>query len=113
LGYVDDALAIATARTLKKAAKMLQRFMEREGGGFQWSKDHNSQFEISKLAVAYFTYGKLPPEEYPLELTLQGTVIKRAESYKYINLYATIPRSKPTAPKHIHLARPTYHAERA
>src|SRR6266446_10713738 len=60
--------------------------MEREGGGLQWSTEQNSRFEISKLAVVYYTYGKILPQDYP-ELTLQGTIVKRAESYKYLRIH--------------------------
>jgi len=86
LGYVDDASAIATADTLEEAAAILKDFMEREGGGFTWSADHNSRFEISKLAVVYYTYGKVLNNSYPT-LTLQGTPIERRESYKYLGIH--------------------------
>jgi len=53
IGYVDDVLVIATAKTLKGTTQALKRFMERREGGFDWAQDHNSRFEISKVAVMH------------------------------------------------------------
>jgi len=75
LGYVNDAMAIACAKTFKKTAKILRSFMEREDGGFQWSDDHNSRFELDKLAVMFCSPKKVPREEYP-ELKLRDQIIK-------------------------------------
>jgi hypothetical protein len=37
----------------------LQHIMNREGGGFKWGWDHNSRFEIDKLAVMHCTTKRL------------------------------------------------------
>jgi hypothetical protein len=34
----------------------------------------------------YYTYGKVPNNDYPI-LTLEGTTIKRKESYKYLGIH--------------------------
>lgn len=52
--FVDDAALIATGKTFKVTHRILQRMMTRPGGAYEWSKTHNSNFEISKFACIDF-----------------------------------------------------------
>ncbi|KAJ3492820.1 hypothetical protein NLJ89_g11157 [Agrocybe chaxingu] len=95
LGFVDDALAISIENTFDDTTKALADFMNREDGGFKWGRDHNSKFEIDKLAVCHFTLKKIadpanprkriPPPHPPL--ILQGKTIKAATNYKYLGIH--------------------------
>ena len=68
--------------------------MNRDDGEFNWSKKHNSSFEIDKLAVMHCTNKWLRNPDNPrksiplprLELKLQGRVIQEVESYKYLGV---------------------------
>ena len=40
-------------------------FMNREGGGFTWAKDHNSSFALDKLALTHYTCKRIPDPEHP------------------------------------------------
>jgi hypothetical protein len=85
IGYVDDAMIVVIADTLEDSTDALQDIMECEGGGFAWSDDHNSRFEINKLAVMHCTPRKVTDDAYP-ELRLRGVVISRVAEYKYLGI---------------------------
>jgi hypothetical protein len=85
IGYVDDAMIVVVADTLEDSTNALQDIMEHEGGGFAWSDDHNSRFEINKLAVMHCTPRKVTDDTYP-ELRLRGVVINRVAKYKYLGI---------------------------
>ena len=46
VGYVDDVNFFAKGRTFNAAYAKLSDMMTREGGGQDWSKLHNSKFEM-------------------------------------------------------------------
>jgi hypothetical protein len=56
IAYVDDAIMAATADTFEETHDMLRDMMTREGGVSDWSVDHNSPLEYSKLALMDFTH---------------------------------------------------------
>ena len=88
IGYVDDALVVATGRTLKEMTASLKSFMERRDGGFDWALDHNSNFEISKVAVMHCQLKARKPTDRPNPtLKLRGRVIKEVASYKYLGVH--------------------------
>ena len=88
IGYVDDALVVATGRMLKETTTSLKRFMERRDGGFDWALDHNSNFEISKVAVMHCQpKARKPTDHLNLTLKLRGRVIKEVASYKYLGVH--------------------------
>lgn len=69
--------------------------MEQEGGAFAWGTDHNSNFEISKLAVMHCTLKRRVDPNNPQKmveisrpiLTLRGTNITKVKSYKYLGIH--------------------------
>jgi len=88
IGYMDDALVIATAKMLKGMTQALKNFMERRNGGFDWAQDHNSNFEISKVAIMHCQPRARKPSDHPNPvLQLRGRVIKEVESYKYLGVH--------------------------
>jgi hypothetical protein len=55
IGYVDDIALVATGRDFDETTTRLRNLMEKHEGGLEWSKSHNSRFEISKSAVLHAT----------------------------------------------------------
>ncbi|THH07034.1 hypothetical protein EW146_g9437, partial [Bondarzewia mesenterica] len=68
--FVDDAAFIAVGKTFSEMHKTLARMMKRAGGGIDWSKDHNSCFEDSKLALIDFSRRRDPDTTHPGKTTL-------------------------------------------
>ena len=60
IGYVNDIALIATGVGFEETTQQLTDMMTRDNGGIQWSKDHNSQFKVSKLAVLHFSRKTIP-----------------------------------------------------
>ena len=95
LGYVDDVMVMAEAENLDKMVETISDFMNHENGGFDWSDNHNSRFEINKSAVVHFTRKRIisedkPRRQMPLphpELVLRGKPIKVLPSYKYLGIH--------------------------
>ena len=94
VGYVDDVNFYAEGRTFDAAYTKLSDMMTREGGGQDWSKLHNSKFEMSKLTLVGFSRRcvqdptcprKMTAEHRP-NLSLCGTSIKPAESHKFLGV---------------------------
>ena len=48
LGYMDNIALLATGNDFKETAIRLKQLMTKEDGGLQWSKEHNSRFEVTK-----------------------------------------------------------------
>ncbi|PPR05017.1 hypothetical protein CVT24_010210 [Panaeolus cyanescens] len=95
IGYVDDALFIAVADTFDETVAKLEQMMTRQGGGCQWSRSHNSSFEMSKVAVMHFsrrhTGGADGAEKTNLRdaappLIINGNTISVVEEYKYLGI---------------------------
>jgi hypothetical protein len=86
LGYVDDIMVMATGKNFVETTAKLRNSMEGEDGGFQWADDHNSKFEISKLAVMHCGWkktrnreGELVPLHKPM-LKLKDKPIQEVEA---------------------------------
>ena len=84
IAYVDDTIMLATADTFAEAHTKLADMMTREGGVADWSTDHNSPLEHSKLALIDFAHKASHAERTPLTLP-QGEV-KPAENAKYLGV---------------------------
>lgn len=54
LGYVDDVTLLAVGDDFEQTTSKLKNMMEREEGGMEWSRTHNSKFKMSKLVVIHF-----------------------------------------------------------
>ena len=55
IGYVDDIALLAIGNDFEETTNRLKTMMAKEDGGLQWSRDHNSKFEVSKSAVLHLT----------------------------------------------------------
>ena len=83
--YVDDAILVATAPTFEGAHAILEDMMIREGGAMKWARQHNSKFEMSKLALLNFSHRSKAIESPPL--TIADTIINASSSVKYLGIY--------------------------
>ena len=55
VGYMDDVNFFAEGPTLDDAYAALGDMMMHNGGGLDWSRNHNSKFEMSKLTLVGFS----------------------------------------------------------
>jgi hypothetical protein len=58
VGYVDDTAFLAEGSSFLETHAILKRMMNRSGGAFDWSREHNSRFVVSKFALIDFTRRK-------------------------------------------------------
>jgi len=91
LGYVDDAIVIAEGENFHDTTSKIEDIMNRQGGAFDWSLQHNSNFEISKLAIMHAAQKRRKNKRTvrlpcPV-LKLHGTEIKEVNSYKYLGIH--------------------------
>jgi len=83
--YVDDAILVATARDFTETHKILADMMTRPEGAIKWAKDHNSQFEFSKLALIDFAHRNSKKTRSPL--LLPNSSIEPSISTKYLGVF--------------------------
>ena len=83
LAFVDDTVFLVIANSFQDAHNILLNMLERPGGGFAWSNDHNSRFEASKFALMDFTMSKtkLRPQ-----MMIRGATIKPTPSHKFLGV---------------------------
>jgi hypothetical protein len=62
---------------------MLKDIMERAGGAYDWSKDHNSKFKTNKFTLLDFTLNR--SKNCPT-LILQGTTVPTSPSHKFLGV---------------------------
>jgi hypothetical protein len=58
LAFVDDTAFVAIAEDFATTHRMLADMLERPGGGYEWSRDHNSRFETNKFALMDFSMNR-------------------------------------------------------
>ena len=83
LAFVDDTAFIAIGKDFHETHATLIDMLEREGGGYQWSKDHNSKFETSKFALIDFSMNRA--KEHP-PIKVRGITIKPSSSHKFLGV---------------------------
>jgi ribonuclease HI len=94
LGFVDDIALVAIGDDFEETTTRLEVMMTKEGGGLQWSREHNSNFEVSKSVVLHATRrtqadpesdnARMPLDRPPLKL--QGQLIQEVEHFKYLGI---------------------------
>ena len=75
---------IAIGKTFQETHAILTDMLEHEGGGYQWSADHNSRFEPTKFVLIDFSLNRMkdrPP------LRTRNTIIKPAPSHKFLGVF--------------------------
>jgi ribonuclease HI len=94
IGYVDDIVLVAVGADFMETTQCLKLMMTKDDGGLQWSKDHNSKFEVSKSAVLHLTRKTLPNPEVERgriqlprpKLSLEGQEVTEVTCYKYLGV---------------------------
>ena len=59
VGYMDDVNFFAEALTFNEAYAKLNDMITYDGRGQDWSRDHNSRFEMSKLTLIGFIHRRV------------------------------------------------------
>ena len=94
VGYMDNVNFFAEGPTFDDAYAALGDMMMCDGGGLDWSRNHNSKFEMSKLTLVGFSRqciqdlahpGKMITEPRP-SLSPGDTVIQPAVSHKFVRV---------------------------
>ncbi|KNZ79418.1 hypothetical protein J132_10228 [Termitomyces sp. J132] len=94
IGFVDNVMFLAMARSLKEAHKVLADMMERTQGSFDWSQQHNFPFKLTKLVLMNFPHSLAVDD--PSSLTLLHTNSDRPQTiqsvaavptYRYLGVY--------------------------
>ena len=83
LAFVDNTAFIAIGKDFNETHAILVDMLEREGGGYQWSKDHNSKFETSKFTLIDFSLNR-SKERPPIHI--RGIMIKPTKSHKFLGI---------------------------
>jgi hypothetical protein len=94
IGYVDDIALVAIGSDFVETTARLRNLMEKHEGGLEWSKSHNSRFEMSKSAVLHATRRTIAdPEDNSLRtapprppLIVNEQTIAEVQSYKYLGI---------------------------
>ena len=94
LGYIDDIAFIAIGDNYHEMTAKLKNIMEKQNGGLDWSKSHNSHFEITKLVILHTSRRTIvdpevnarhvPLPKLPLEINNQ--IISEVPHYKYLGI---------------------------
>jgi len=93
-GFVDDVALVAIGADFEDTTNRLGRMMSKEDGGLQWSREHNSRFEVNKSAVLHATRRTQPDpandrKRIPLDrppLMIQGQQVKEVANFKYLGV---------------------------
>jgi len=87
LGYVA---ILAIGNDLDNTTDKLSEIMNGRDGGLNWSRTHNSKFEISKSVIMHATRARSDDNEYPgghPQLELDGQLVEEVESFKYLGIH--------------------------
>ena len=92
LGYVDNITLIAIGNNFEETTHWVKQLMTKEDGGIQWSKEHNSRFEVTKSVIIHFTRktsldpdserGRIPMERP--KLRLEGQEVTELGCFKLL-----------------------------
>ena len=93
LGYVDDIAFIVIGDNYHETTAKLKNIMEKQNGGLNWSKSHNSRFEITKLVILHTSRTIVNPEDnarcvplHKLLLEVNNQIISEVPHYKYLGI---------------------------
>src|SRR6266436_3292925 len=84
IAYVDDTLILATGKDFSDTHETLTDMMTRPGGVYNWSTNHNSPLEHSKLALIDFAHANNKKDRPAL--TLPNSTITPSSSTKYLGI---------------------------
>jgi hypothetical protein len=82
--WVDNTALFVATKSEKEGARRLVDIMEREGGAFDWSAQHNSKFDVPKFAYMCFT--RRPKGTNRLVIKLRGKDIAPVAFHKHLGV---------------------------
>ena len=83
LAFVDDTAFLAIGNTFQETHQILNDMLERSGGGFEWSSQHNLCFAPSKFALIDFSMNRT--KECP-PMIIHGATITPSPSHKFLGV---------------------------
>ena len=86
VGSMDDVALIVTGKTFPECHRNIRSFMERAGGGLDWSRTHNSAFSMEKFGLLNC---KARPRKIGLGPALQlsdGTTIEPTDHHRFLGV---------------------------
>ena len=83
LAFVDNTTLVIVGNMFKDNHRRLKNMMERRGGGYEWSKNHNSCFKTNKFMLMDFSLNR---SKNRLDMTLRGITIKSSATHKFLRL---------------------------
>jgi hypothetical protein len=83
LAFVDDTAFIAIAKDFITTHQMLSDMLTRPGGGFEWSRDHNSRFEPNKFALMDFSMNRRKTRP---NMNIQGSIIQPSFTHRFLGV---------------------------
>jgi ribonuclease HI len=92
--FVDDVALLAIGDTFEDTHSALADIMEKDGGVFEWSTDHNSTFAVAKMGLTDFSRRREPDDTgngktRPIArtgMTLRGLSVKSVASHKFLGV---------------------------
>jgi hypothetical protein len=92
--FVDDTYLAARAPSIEESYERLTNMMTRPGGALDWSRTHNSRFELDKTGLMTFTHRRVlnparPNKTMPLPrppIVIDGHSIKSSPSLKFLGV---------------------------
>jgi hypothetical protein len=86
IAYVDDVILYASGSTFKETHTILEEMMMKENRAIEWSKDHNSPLEFSKLVLIDFSHQNCQSRQTRPDLKLPHGAITPQQSAKYLGV---------------------------
>jgi hypothetical protein len=83
LAFVDDTAFVAVVKTFQDTHTILADMLERPGGGYNWSRAHNSKFETNKFALMDFSMNRRKPHP---DMHIQGSIIQPSPLHRFLGV---------------------------
>ena len=93
IGYVNNVAMITIGNNLTETTTRLKSIMTRNKEGLEWSRSHNSKFEVNKSTIIHFSRKTIldPANNTRIllprsKLVLEGQTVKETKNYKYLGI---------------------------
>ncbi|QRV81763.1 Reverse transcriptase from transposon X-element protein [Ceratobasidium sp. AG-Ba] len=83
IAYIDDITFLVTGKSAEENNVQLRRIMTRKGGALDWSRSHNSSFELDKTGLIHFSR---KPNLVRPSLTIREQVINPARFHTLLGV---------------------------
>jgi hypothetical protein len=83
LAFIDDTAFIAIGADFEATHRILADMLERLGGGYDWSRNHNSKFETNKFALIDFSMNH---QKNRPNMHIQGSVISPMSTHRFLGV---------------------------